>query len=420
MKSVVQGFSILVISLFFLTIFGWMSVEISKNTRSFGLLDEPVKWMTSFPNLFKQSVKEVQTLPETFIETAKAFNSINNLGSSILVLTTFSDKNDTRTIALMDLKTDETLHSWSVPNPYSPTDRILNPYLLPNRDLIYSFDGKGLQRIDSAGNVIWKQDAIEAHHAINVDADTNIWVCSFDKSNLNIGGYTVDGHKRVFKDNFISKIDIHTGELLFHKSMGELLFENNLSNYIMKSMNMDDPLHMNDVQPALETTAFYQKGDVFISLKNPSIILHYRPETNELIKLLEGPFISQHDVDFYGDHSLMIFNNNVYEGLSFDEFDSPDIQPGKYYGDFTSNIVVYNFETKSFSVIGDSIFRANQIFTYSEGLVEFIRPDMYFVEEQNSGELWVIKEDEVVYKNVLKSQYPGYHHLPNWTRIIKK
>lgn len=420
MKSVLQGFSILVISLFFLATFGWMSVEISKNSRSFGIIDEPIKWMTSFPNLFKQSVKEVQTLPGTFIETAKAFNKINKLDTSILVLTTFSDKNNTRTIALVNLKTDETLQSWNIENPYTITDRIFNPYLLPNKDLLYSFEGKGLLRIDSTGNEIWKQDEIGAHHSLNVDADTNIWVCSFDKSNLNIGGYTVDGHERTFKDNFISKIDIHSGKLLFHKSMGELLFENNLSNYIMKSMNMDDPLHMNDVQPALETTEFYQKGDIFISLKNPSIILHYRPMTNELINLLEGPFISQHDVDFYGDHSIVIFNNNVYEGLSFDRLESPEVAPGKEYGDFTSNIVVYNFETKSYSVIGDSIFKANQIFTYSEGLVEFIRPDMYFVEEQNSGKLWVIKDDEVVYKNVLKSQHPGYHHLPNWTRIIKK
>jgi hypothetical protein len=419
MKSVLQGFSVLVLSLFFLAIFGWMSVEIDKGNRNFGFLNEPIEWMTSFPNLFKQTVKEVQSLPATFIETAKDFEVINKLDSSIMVLTTYSDKNDTRTIALMDLKTDDVVHSWNVPNPFLPTDRILNPYLLPNNNLVYSFDGKGLKRIDSIGNVIWQQDDIEAHHSLNVDADTNIWVCSFDKSEHNFGGYYVDGFKRVFKDNFISKIDIHTGELLFHKSMGELLFENNLSNYIMKSMNMGDPLHMNDVEPAIETTDFYQKGDVFISLKNPSIILHYRPESNELIKLLEGPFISQHDVDFDG-NSLLIFNNNVYEGLSFYDFDKPTIEPGQYFGDFASNVVAYHFENDSFSVIGDSTFRAHHIFTYSEGLMEFISPNMYFVEEQNSGKLWIIKDDEVVYKNVLKSQHQGYHHLPNWTRIIKK
>lgn len=396
-----------------------MSIEISKGNGNFGFLNEPIEWMTSFPNLFKQSVKEVKSLPATFIETAKKYEGINKLDTSILALTTFSDENDTRTIALIDLKTDKVLHTWNVQNKDLPTDRILNPYMLPNKDLIYSFDGKGLKRIDSNGNVIWKQDEIEAHHSLNVDADTNIWVCSFDKTNRNLGGYYVDGYKRVFKDNFISKVDVKTGEVLFHKSMGELLFENNLSNYIMKSMNMDDPLHMNDVQPALSTTDFYEKGDVFISMKNPSIILHYRPETNELIKLIEGPFISQHDVDFYGDNSLVIFNNNVYEGLSFDELGESELEPDEFYGNFVSNIVKYDLANDSFSVIGDSIFKAHQIFTYSEGLMEFITANMYFVEEQNSGKLWIIKDDEVVYKHVLPSQHPGYHHLPNWTRIIK-
>lgn len=420
MKSVLQGFSVLVLSLFVLAVFGWMSIEVSKGNRNFGFLNEPIEWMTSFPNLFKQSVKEVKSLPATFMKTAEEFESVNKLDTSILVLTTYSDEKDTRTIALMDLRTDEIIYKWNVENPFLPTDRILNPYMLPNKDLIYSFDGKGLQRIDSAGNVIWKQYEIEAHHSLNVDADTNIWVCSFDKTDRNYGGYYVDKYKRVFKDNFISKVDMKTGEVLFHKSMGELLLENNLSNYIMKSMNMGDPLHMNDVQPALSTTKHYELGDVFISLKNPSIILHYRPKTNELIKLLEGPFISQHDVDFYGDHSLAIFNNNVYEGLSFDEFVESTIEPNQYFGDFASNVVLYNLEKDSFSVIGESTFRANQIFTYSEGLMDFITPNMYFVEEQNSGKLWILKGDEVVYKNVLKSKHPGYHHLPNWTRIIRQ
>ena len=74
---------------------------------------------------------------------------------------------------------------------------------------------------------------------------------------------------------------------------------------------------------------------------------------------------------------------------------------------------------ESFSFIGDSIFKANKIFTVSEGLVEFYEDDAYFVEEQNSGILWIIKDDEVIYKNVLKSIHKGFHNLPNWTRIIE-
>jgi hypothetical protein len=61
---------------------------------------------------------------------------------------------------------------------------------------------------------------------------------------------------------------------------------------------------------------------------------------------------------------------------------------------------------------------ANKIYTFTEGLSEKLFDGAYFVEEQNSGVLWVLKDDEVLYKNVLKSHHDGYHHLPNWARII--
>jgi len=59
-----------------------------------------------------------------------------------------------------------------------------------------------------------------------------------------------------------------------------------------------------------------------------------------------------------------------------------------------------------------------QIMTFSEGLQEFLPDGSVFVEEQNSGVLWVLGDDGVLYKDVLASHHDGYHHLPNWTRII--
>jgi hypothetical protein len=43
-----------------------------------------------------------------------------------------------------------------------------------------------------------------------------------------------------------------------------------------------------------------------------------------------------------------------------------------------------------------------------------------FVEEQNSGVLWVLGDEGVLYKDVMPSHHEGHHHLPNWTRIIPK
>lgn len=422
MNKVLKTFSFIVIFLFILSIFGWMVFHISKGDKKFGFLTEPIKFMYSFPDLFTQSVEEVKTLPKTFVPTPKDFKSINKLDSDFIVLSSHSDTNNSRSVVLLNLYNDSILYKWTVKNPYTERDRIVNPMLFPEKSLVYSFDGvSGLMRIDSLTNMIWKQDSIYPHHSMNLDSKGDIWMCSFEPVYYATGLYKLNGRSVFYKDNFITKVDAETGRILFHQSMTNILTENNLSSYLLKSQIINDPIHINDVEPALKTTEYYQEGDVFISARNPSFVMHYRPATNKVIKMLEGPFISQHDVDFLYDNTLVLFNNNYYTIWSRDSKPPPkDSSRLELAGDFYSNIVRYDFVNDSMSFIGDSIFRANEIFTYNEGLMEFVDPSTYFVEEQNSGLIWIIRDDKVLYKNVLKSQHEGYHHLPNWIRIIKE
>jgi len=318
------------------------------------------------------------------------------------------------------LKNDAISYKWRVKNPFEEYDRIKNPLLFPEKNLVYSYAGKSLQRIDSMSNVIWKQDSIWVHHSMNLDNEGNIWACTFAPVYYATGLYKLNGRSVFFKDNYITKVDAETGKILFHKSLTEILTENKLSHHILKSSQVKDPIHLNDIEPALKTTKYYHEGDLFISNRQPSFVMQYRPSTNRVIRMIEGPFVSQHDVDFLEDNSLAIFNNNYYTITSTDSEPPPrDSSSLAFAGDFYSNIVRYDFDDNGYSFIGDSIFRANSIFSYTEGLQEFIDPNMYFVEEQNSGLLWVIKDEQVVYKNVLRSQHDGYHHLPNWIRIIK-
>ena len=37
--------------------------------------------------------------------------------------------------------------------------------------------------------------------------------------------------------------------------------------------------------------------------------MHYLPSTGEVVELIEGPFISQHDVDIESDSTIIFFNN---------------------------------------------------------------------------------------------------------------
>ena len=105
MTRALKVFSFIVISLFILSLFGWMSYHISKGDKRFGFLTEPIKFMYTFPDLFTESVEEVKTrvLPKTFVPTPNNFRPINKLESDFIVLSTYSDTSDSRSIVLLNL-----------------------------------------------------------------------------------------------------------------------------------------------------------------------------------------------------------------------------------------------------------------------------------------------------------------------------
>ena len=49
--------------------------------------------------------------------------------------------------------------------------------------------------------------------------------------------------------NDIVKLDHIPGEILFNKSISEMLKENQLEHLILKTANIDDPFHINDIEP---------------------------------------------------------------------------------------------------------------------------------------------------------------------------
>jgi hypothetical protein len=398
--------------------------QISNKKKEFGFLTEPIKFMYTFPDLFEESVEEVKKLPGTFIPTPKDFESVNKLEKDLVVLSSYSDEGDRRSMVLRNLRNDSILRKWTVDNPWTETDRIVNPIYRDDGSLIYNYyywAKPGLTKLDSNENIVWQNDSLVVHHAINLNKDGDIWACTNRKGKSG-GVYILFGEKVYYNDYSITKYDNETGAILFNKSITDIMRENGIANYLLKSAQTDEPIHLNDVQPALRTTRFYQEDDVFISLRNINSIMHYRPSTNELIDYIEGPFVHQHDVDFLNDSVLVLFNNNThrtYPDMWIKKAKKLKKNQLKYAGDFHNNIVSYDLSTKEFNFIGNSVFRSNLIHTTNEGLMEFLDSNTYFVEEQNPGVLWVISNEEVIYKDVFRSQHEGHHHLPNWTRIVR-
>ena len=186
----------------------------------------------------------------------------------------YTNEYNNRTVELRNLKDNSVAHSWDIKNPHQAHDRIMDPLLLPNKTLVYSFNGvTGLIAIDSTGNEIWRQGGIAHHHSMNLDSSGNIWACSYTKENhlfiIYKGLFKIDGRELNYIDNTISKLDSKTGEVLFHKSVTEILKENGLSNLLVKSNNAEDPLHLNDIEPALFTSPYFNEGDVFFCALRP-------------------------------------------------------------------------------------------------------------------------------------------------------
>jgi len=420
MKKLISTLSVVVILLFLLSLFGWMSVHIHKKDKDFGFLNEPIKFMYSFLDQFKKSVEEVEKVSPTFMTIWSKVEPINKLDFDLNILMSFSESDSKRAVAIRNLRNDSIVYKWNIAEEAKGWDRLVNPYVFPNKDLVYFLtDKSGLRRIDSTGNYLWKQDKILAHHGLNIDSAGHFWVCSKElPKGSATAKYQLNGRLIYYDDDCITRIDANTGDILFHRSLTEILKSNRLENYLLQAVTVKDPLHLNDIQPALKTNKYFREGDLFISIKQSSMILHYRPQTDKVLQVIEGPFSAQHDIDFYNDSTLTIFNNNSYPRWIKDSKAKPKMEVVNA-GDFCSNIVKYNLASKEFSFIGEALFKENKIFTTTEGLHEFINDSTYFVEEQNVGFYWVIQNDQVIYKNQIKSDLEGYCHLPNWARIVE-
>ena len=272
----------LVVFLAVLSAFGWMSKHRAKKDRDFGVFNGWVEALSGFPDSFEASVEEVQALPQTFVPTPSDFVALNRLEADVLTLTAYSNAADGRDIAVRNLRTGEELHRWTVPDTLSPLKphwRMHHPLLLEDKSVVSFITNRTpLFRLDSASNVVWRQDSLSFHHALNPDADGHLWVCAmqWERGGRHIGyrGRYVMGNKTVqFLDNSVARIDAVTGHILEVHSMVEVLQANGLDHLVLRSGDAQDPLHLNDVEPALTGSDHFARGDLFLSFRNLQCVI---------------------------------------------------------------------------------------------------------------------------------------------------
>lgn len=259
-----------------------------------------------------------------------------------------------------------------------------------------------LTKVDVCGEVVWINDSALFHHAVEPDDDGAVWLSSkFDPPSL--PGVS----PRHFRDDAITQVSAD-GETAFKRSVSALFLDKGMKRYVYgRGGRTDNPIHLNDVQPVPGDGPYWKRGDVFLSIRNQSMIVLYRPSTDEILWWQEGPWSHQHDVDVLDDHRISVFDNRMYNTWPLPEVEGH------------SGITVYDFDTGETSRPWEAPLAALDFTSETEGL-HTVRPNgNLFLEEQNRGRLLELDPDGAVIWGYVNRAGDGVLYRTGWSRILE-
>ena len=400
-----------------------------KNDNSkFVHLKKVAVFLAEIPFLVKTMVKnkninidEARLKPQKHQDKNEKENFVrflnNNKREALLVLPRYDHNLDKTIIELVDINDFKVIHRYDhdmnvmmkeinvseeIPDLKMDNSQVLyhfHPIVLPDGSFISRYDR--VYKIDICSKLIWISDEGSTHHSLMMDHEGYIFTGGQAKPKSNyIKKYGVNNHY----DDSILKLNSN-GKVIYNKSIIDILIKNKIfpDNFALlsKSQNQPDPIHLNDIEPALNNTEHWKQGDLFLSLRHLSSIVHYRPKTNTVINYITGPFSYNHDVDIISDEEISIFNNNNYG-------------KGK-----NSEIVIYNFKTKKFSKLFNDQLIKGKFKTETQGLSHVFKDGSLLVDEQNHGRLIFYNNNgETEWEFINRSENGKIGHI-FWPRVIE-
>ena len=280
--------------------------------------------------------------------------------------------------------------------------RIIHPYLFDNGDLLIKDHQSVLIRVSPCSEPVWRNADALYHHSTEPDAEGMLWVPSYSEPPA------IPGAAPGLYDDTMAQIT-PDGKVLYRKSLFEAFSENGLFPLMFTSGTYQpDPLHLNDIQPVLSDGPYWKKGDLFLSLRHKSMVLLYRPSTNQIVWSKIGPWMAQHDVDILDDHRIAVFNNNAY-----------DVGRGGYVKDH-AQLLIYDFATDTVTSQFDEQMGAEKVVTQSEGLADRTPDGHVIVEQENKGRVLIFGPDGRLFATYVNTSSDGKVFLMGWSRYISR
>ena len=370
-------------------LFGWCVRHVYMGNYSLGTFGKAMVSIASFPSLAKEVVLDItgngsgQVIEDRF-PSMDGFKKSGKLqaGTSedkgYILLSSYDNIKKQSTVQLLRIRDQQILKEWT-PDIDAILKRvksksrksnacIVHPILLENGGLVFGMDS--LIKIGPTSSVEWIADCM-SHHSLEKDAAGNIWVCSRMKPSSYEG---VLSHL----DDAIAKVS-PSGKVLFKKSVTKILYENGYRGLLaggFRGRNEEDPIHLNEIQPALSDTKYWKKGDLMLSMRHRSTIALYRPSTDKIIWLKTGPWMNQHDVEFVSDHEISVFGNNVISD-----------RKGDVLMDGHNKVYLYDFTSETISTPYEEAMSSFAVRTKTEGRSKVLVNGDVFMEETNNGRL---------------------------------
>lgn len=321
-------------------------------------------------------------------------------------------------VELIDLEAGDVIHAWrpdakaihqgsKIPSAdvnlnrdFGPERYVpYSPVVGPDGSLVFHGMDSPLIKIDACSRLVWRVDGV-FHHSLERDAEGDFWTARrLPKPTTPMVGPD-------FQDDAIVEISPE-GEILFERSVAAILVKSGLRHEVYSSDHYDpDPLHLNDVQPALVDGVFWRKGDLLLSLRNPSMAALYRPSTDELLWSRQGPWLMQHDLDFVDDRTISVFDNNAAAAPAGERVLGVNVAR------------FYDIESGESAEPFAAAFAAAAIKTRNNGLMELTSDGGLMVEEQNFGRLLAVDRDGKTRWSYVNRARDGRVYTLGWSRYI--
>ena len=280
--------------------------------------------------------------------------------------------------------------------------RYIHPYLTEDGELLLKNHIAPLFMLSPCGDVRWSRTEYLFHHSTSPDGQGGFWIPSFK-----LDDWPKNLSPKFARDALV-RVNAE-GDVVFEEALDEILSHNGFRHLLFPAANYHrDPMHLNDIEPVLTDGPHWRKGDLFLSLRTPSLVALYRPSTQKIIWSQAGPWLSQHDVDILDDHRIAVFNNNSYDrGLG------PRV-------DGASETLIYDFDDGSIESPFRGALDELGAATVSEGLQDFTPSGHLIFEEANRGRIFVIDDAGQVTATFVNRAENGEAYALGWSRYVSQ